>query len=338
MGSVIVFGSLMTDLVVRAPRLPAPGESLLGESIETFLGGKGCNQAIAAARLGARVALIGCVGEDAYGDAFLDALDREGVKREQVTRTADVGTGTSCVLIASQLGQNAIIALPRANLTLGPEAVTRSLGALLAAHDTSADTDADAGPNTFLAQCETDIAAVAAALGAAHRAGLRTILNAAPIPNEPLTDAMFESVDLLVVNETEAATLADMPVETREAARVAAARLLARGPRETILTLGERGAVWSGRGTDGRSIVHADVAAFAVRQVDATAAGDAFCGALAAGLARGEAMAEALRWASAAGALAVTRPGALPSLPPAREVEALLAGGERAGERAGERE
>ena len=325
MGDVIVFGSLMTDLVVRAPRLPAPGESLLGESLEIFLGGKGCNQAIAAARLGARVALIGCVGEDAYGDAFLDTLDREGVDRTQVTRAAGVGTGTSCVLIASAAGQNAIIALPRANLTLGPAEVTRALGAILAAHDADNTAVRDAGPRIFLGQCETDISAVAAALDCARRAGLRTILNAAPIPREPLTEALL-AADLLVVNETEAATLAGMPVETLEAAHAAAERTLARGPRETIVTLGERGAVWSERGADGRSIVHHDVPAFPVRQVDATAAGDAFCGALVASLARGDAMMEALRWASAAGALAATRPGALPSLPAAHEVAALLAG------------
>jgi ribokinase len=323
MGDVIVFGSLMTDLVVRAPRLPALGESLLGESLETFLGGKGCNQAVAAARLGARVALIGCVGEDAYGDAFLDALDREGVDRQHVTRAAGVGTGTSCVLIASAVGQNALIALPRANLTLGPAKVTSALRATLAGGDASAG----ARPGVFLAQCETDIAAVAAALDDARRAGMRTVLNAAPIPRDPLTDELLASVDLLVVNETEAATLAGMAVETLEAAHAAAEHLLARGPRETVLTLGARGAVWSGRRADGRAIIHA------VQQVDATAAGDAFCGALAASLARGDAMAVALRRASAAGALAATRLGALPSLPSASEVEALLAREEDAGGR-----
>jgi ribokinase len=329
MSDVIVFGSLKTDLVVRAPRLPALGESLLGDSLETFLGGKGCNQAIAAARLGARVALIGCVGEDAYGDAFLDALDREGVDREHVTRAAGVGTGTSCVLIASAVGQNALIALPRANLTLGPAKVTSALRATLAGRDAGAG----ARPGVFLAQCETDIAAVAAALDYARRAGMRTVLNAAPIPREPLTDELLASVDLLVVNETEAATLAGMAVETLEAAHTAAEHLLARGPRETVLTLGARGAVWSGRRADGRAIIHADVAAITVRQVDATAAGDAFCGTLAASLARGDAMAVALRRASAAGALAATRLGALPSLPSASEVEALLAREEDAGER-----
>jgi len=317
MGGIIVFGSLMTDLVVRAQRLPTLGESLLGESLETFLGGKGCNQAIAAARMGVRAALIGCVGEDAYGDAFLDVLDHEGVNREHVTRAAGVGTGTSCVLIASEAGQNAIIALPRANLTLGPADVTRALNGMR---------DAGAGVwDIFLTQCETDIAAVAAALDVAHRAGLRTILNAAPIPREPLTDEMLATVDLLVVNETEAATLAGVSVETHEAAHVAAERLLARGVRAVIVTLGERGAVWSGYGADGQSPIHHDVAAIPVRQVDATAAGDAFCGVLAASLALGDTLAEALRRASAAGALAATRPGALPSLPTAREVVMLLA-------------
>ena len=318
MSAVIVFGSLMTDLVVRAARLPVPGESLLGESFDTFLGGKGCNQAIAAARLGAQVTLIGCVGADAYGDAFLDALDREGVKREHVSRAAGVGTGIACVLIASEIGQNAIVALPRANFVPGPADVTRALDTIMAGRDVASE------PDIFLAQCETTIAAVAAALVSARAAGLRTIFNAAPIPREPLADALLASVDILIVNETEAAVLAGMPVETPGAVRSAAERLIARGPRATILTLGERGAVWSRRDPGGRAIAHDDIAAFPVRQVDATAAGDAFCGALAAGLARGDTMPDALRRASAAGALAVTRPGALPSLPAASEVEALL--------------
>lgn len=318
MGHVIVFGSLITDLIVRAARLPVPGESLLGESLGTYLGGKGCNQAVAAARLGAHVTLIGCVGEDAYGDAFLDALDREGVNREQVSRAAEVGTGIACVLIASEVGQNAIIALPRANLTRGAADVAGALEAILAGGG------AIAGQDIFLAQCETDIAAVGAALEVAHAAGLRTMLNAAPIPREPLADALLAYVDMLVVNETEAAALAGMPVESPDAARLAAERLIARGLRETVLTLGERGALWSRRDAGSGAYMHHDVPAMQVRQVDATGAGDAFCGALAAGLARGDTTAEALRRASAAGALATTRPGALPALPTADEIEALL--------------
>ncbi|MGH2516093.1 MAG: ribokinase, partial [Ktedonobacterales bacterium] len=258
MGRVIVFGSLMVDLVVRAARLPAPGESLLGESLETFLGGKGCNAAVAAARQGARVALIGCTGADTYGDAFLDTLDHEGVDRSQVMRAEHAGTGTSCVLL-TPAGQNAIIALPRANLTPGPTAVVRALDTLLSAHDTSG------GLDVFLTQCETSLAAVAAVLIAARQAGLRTILNAAPVPREPLADAVVEAVDVLIVNETEAATLAELPVDSLEEAYAAAERLLARGPRATIVTLGARGAVWSTRGTGGESIVHADIAAIPVR-------------------------------------------------------------------------
>jgi ribokinase len=315
MGQVIVLGSLMTDLVARAPRLPLPGESLLGDEFGIFAGGKGCNQAAAAARMGARVSLIGRVGADDFGTTFLRSLAEEGVEHAHVTRDPAVGTGTSVIMLGGD-GQNAIVATPRANYALAPADVLAALDSLLAHPDLSA---------VFLTQCETTVATVEAGLQRARAAGLRTILNAAPIPRTPLSDGLLASVEILVVNETEAAALAGVPVETVDDARAAAVRLMARGLRHVVLTLGARGFVWCGGAGGGDASAVELVPALAVRAIDATAAGDAFCGALAAGLAEGANLARALRRANAAGALAVTRMGALPSLPAAVEVDALLA-------------
>ena len=176
-----------------------------------------------------------------------------------------------------------------------------------------------------LAQCETPLATVETGLRLARAAGCRTILNAAPIPREPLEDSLLALAEFLIVNETETAALAGTTVASLETARAAAARLLARGPRHVVLTLGARGCVWCGGVAGGDANACEEVAALTVRAVDATAAGDAFCGVLAASLADGLPLPEALRWANAAGALAVTRLGALPSLPRRDEVAALLA-------------
>jgi ribokinase len=317
MGAVIVLGSLITDLVARAPRLPAPGETVLGDEFAIFLGGKGFNQAVAAARQGARVSLIGQVGADAYGDAFFPAMAAEGIDGAQVTRHPTVGTGVSSVLVGEDRGQNMIVAAPRANLALTVAQVESAMDALLmaAARETSA----------FLAQCETPVATVHAGLRRARVAGLRTLFNVAPIPREPLDDALFALVDLLIPNESEASVLTGIAIDSPISARAAAEQLLARGPRGVVITLGAQGFLCSSRQADG-TVSHHHEPAIPVRPVDATAAGDAFCGVLAAGLAAGIPLEQASHRANAAGALAVTRRGALPSLPTAAEVDTLLGG------------
>jgi ribokinase len=324
MGTVIVLASTITDLVARAPRLPLPGEAVIGDDFATFLGGKGFNQAVAAARLGASVHLIGRVGADTFGDAFSAALSNEGIDNSHLTRDPTTGTGTACVMIGTDTGQNAIIVLPRANLALTAEMVEQEIQSLLAQSTIQADT------NIFMAQCEMRMATVAAGLRFAHSAGMITIFNAAPVPREPLPDDLFTCVDILVVNESEAAGLTETTVDTPHGARRAATRLLAKGVKHIIITLGAQGCVWSTNGDSEGQISHRWIRTIPVTQVDATAAGDAFCGALAAKLAEGINIPEALRWASAAGAVAVTRLGALPSLPTTAEVKALLqeAGGE----------
>ncbi|WP_069803115.1 ribokinase [Thermogemmatispora onikobensis] len=320
MGRVIVLGSLMTDLVARAPRFPFPGESLIGEEFAMFIGGKGFNQAVTAARLGAQTSLIGNVGQDAFGDAFFPALAAEGVDCTYVSRDTTTGTGVGCVTVATEIGQNAIVALPRANLTLSAETVRRAMEALLSSGQAAAMTP----PGVFLTQCETSIETIATALLQAHKAGFVTILNAAPIPQETLPAELFRLVDILVVNEIEASFLAGLTVDTAMTAKTAAERLLERGPQHVIITLGALGATWCTHGENGAPPFHRWQRAFNVQQVDPTGAGDAFCGALAARLSMDAPLEEALRWANAAGAITVTRKGALPSLPTRAEVEALL--------------
>jgi ribokinase len=318
MGPVVVLGSTITDLVAQAPRLPIPGEAVIGNDFATFLGGKGFNQAVAAARLGASVRFIGRVGTDTFGNDFSSALSNEGIDNSHLSRDPNIGTGTACIMIGTDSGQNAIIVLPRANLALTAEMVEEAIQSILSQSTTLVNT------SIFMAQCEMRMATIAAGLRFAHSAGMITIFNAAPVPREPFLDDLFTCVDILVVNESEAAGIAETPVDTPQSARRAATRLLIKGVKNTIITLGAQGCVWSTIGNSEGQFSHRWIRTIPVTQVDATAAGDAFCGALAAKLADGLVMSEALRWAGAAGAIAVTRLGALPSLPTTEEVEALL--------------
>ncbi|MGH2487050.1 MAG: ribokinase [Ktedonobacterales bacterium] len=323
MRNVIVLGSLMMDLMARAPRLPMPGESLLGDEFGAYIGGKGCNQAVAARRMGADVALIGRVGDDDFGRAFLAALASEGVDHTHVSRDKRAGTGVSCVHIGAQSGQNAIIATPRANFTLTSAMVEDALQTLL-----TGGSAPDRRP-VFLTQCEIATDTVASGLRLAHAAGCYTIFNVAPIPRHPLPRSVFALVDLLVVNETEAAALTNAPVASLAEAQHAATLLLALGPRAALITLGARGSLWHGDFAGERHTI--ETPTHPVTPVDATGAGDAFCGALACAFAEALPLRDALHMASAAGALAVTRMGAVPALPTRAAVDALTQGANRPG-------
>jgi len=318
MGIVVVLGSLMTDLVARAPRLPHPGESLIGNDFSTFVGGKGMNQAIAARRLGAEVTMIGRVGSDNFGDAFFPVLAQEGIESTYVERDPTIGTGIALIVIAEDSGQNAIVANPRANLAISASTAKAALQAIMNTRTPSDEI------NIFLAQCETNRKAYLAGLQRARTFGMVTILNAAPIPREPLNDDVFALVDILVVNEVEASALARVHVSSADTAQAAAAVLLARGPQQVIVTLGAQGCLWSQREQNSDAPSHQFVPPFPVKAVDTTAAGDTFCGALADGLASGTPILDAMRCASAASAITVTRRGATASIPTAAEVEAFL--------------
>jgi ribokinase len=307
--AVVVLASFMLDLVAHVPRRPRPGESVLGADFGMFVGGKGCNQAIAAARLGARVRVIGRLGDDLFAPPFFEALAREHIDAAWVVRDAAAGTGVAMPLIEPG-GQNSIVAIPRANGRVTEEQVRAAADAL-------------DGAAALLAQFEVPLAAVVAALELARARGVRTLLNPAPAPEPapPLDAPWWRLVDVLLPNEREAESLTGIAVEDLDGAERAGRALLEAGCGSVVVTLGGRGALWlPGAGQEAVAIEP-----FAVEQVDATAAGDAFCGALVASLVEGYAMPEALRRAGAAGALAVTRLGAEPSLPRRDEVEALLA-------------
>jgi len=289
---VTVVGSINMDLVVSTERLPSPGETILGTDFRRFGGGKGANQALAAARMGAAVTLIGKVGTDEPGQTLVDELRRAGVEVGRIGR-ADGPTGTAIITVDSR-GGNTIVVVPGANAALTPSDVE-------AARDVLAASDA------VLMQLEVPIETVAAAATTARAAGVAVFLN--PSPVQPLPDEVYDELAYLVVNETELAALTDGSGD--------AGRLLGKGVRRVVLTLGERGARLIE--ADGSQ----DVAPFRVASIDSTAAGDAFLGALAATLPdRG--LTAALETASAAGALATTRMGAQPSLPTVQEVDAFL--------------
>jgi ribokinase len=317
MGTVVVLGSLIADLVAYAPRLPYPGESLIGDDFNSFLGGKGINQAIVAARLGAKVTLIGRVGTDTFGDGFFPLLEHEGIDDTYVERDPKIGTGVSLVVISKESGQNSIVALPRANLVVPRETVETALAAI--PERLKPEEHA-----IFLTQCETSRISYETGLKRARELGMTTILNAAPIPRDPLDAAIFSLVDILIVNEVEAAALANISVTSSASAQEAVEVLLARGPQDVIVTLGAQGSLWGTYAADG-SLSCQIIPAFNVKSVDATAAGDAFCGALATSLADGISMLDALRRASAAGAIAASRQGAIASLPTIEDIAALLA-------------
>jgi ribokinase len=290
---------LNADLVVRAPRLPGRGETILGGPFRTFPGGKGANQAVAAARLGAAVSLVGCVGEDAHGAWLREMLAREEVDVSRVAVRAGVPTGVALITVEDS-GENTILVAPGANATLAPRDVETCARAI---------EDAD----LVVLQLEVPLESVARAVEIARAAGRTVLLNAGPA--QPLPESLLGSVDILVVNRGEAASLAraGSDAEPDELAR----RLATAGPRHVVLTLGDRGALLA----SGSRLLRQR--AFAVRAVDAVGAGDAFVAALAVAWAEKLPPERALRWACAAGALATTMEGALPSLPRRSDVDRL---------------
>lgn len=300
---VLVVGSLNMDLRIRTPRLPAPGETLTGSGFDTDGGGKGANQAVAAARQGARVAMLGAVGQDAHGAALLAALQADGIDTHAVERIAGTPSGTAAILLMPD-GENSIVVIPGANHALTPERVRAQAARLRQAR-------------VVVAQLECPLDAVTEALAIAREAGAVTVLNAAPV--QPLGDALLGQLDWLVVNEIEAAALAGMPVPGPAEARAVAEQLRRRGPRQVLVTLGAEGLVLAG--PEGTLALPAP----RVQAIDTTGAGDTVVGALAAALAAGRPLREALTRAQAAAALAVTRLGTQSAMPTAAEVDALVA-------------
>ena len=301
-GGVLVVGSLNVDVTSFSERLPRPGETVLGTAVSLVAGGKGANQALASARAGAPTWMVGRVGDDVFARVLLDALVADGV---DVTHVSAVGAGTGMAHIrVDASGQNDIVVVPRANAELGTEQVDTALSTTGAAL------------SVVLLQLEIPLAVVRYVARAARAVGLTVVLD--PAPARRLDEAVWANVDVVTPNETEAEALTGVPVRDRRSAQRAARWFLERGARHVVVTLGELGALWVGP-TGSRSFP-----AYQVRPVDTTAAGDAFTGTLGAAIANGLEVSRAVERAMAAGALAVTRPGASSSLPRAAEVDALL--------------
>lgn len=302
MTHVAVVGSLNMDFTVGTDRLPRPGETVSAESFATAPGGKGANQCVAAARQGVSTAMVGAVGNDPFGADLRDLLADEGTDVAHVVALDDTSSGVAFVTVDGN-GDNTIVVAPQAN------------GRLLPSHIEEA-ADVIGHSDVLLCQLEVPLDTVESALRTARDRGVRTLLN--PAPAVPLPDELLELVDLLLPNETEAAALTGVSVTSMDTAREAADDLIGRGCGAVVVTLGEIGAVY--RDAD-RTI---PVSPVRVDAVDVTAAGDAFCGTLAAALAGSVALDASLLRAAAAGALTVTEHGAQPSIPTRDATRRLL--------------
>jgi ribokinase len=307
MARIIVVGSANVDFVVQTPHIPQPGETVLGRNFVMAMGGKGANQAVGAARLGAEVVFVARVGQDVFGDQCLDAYRREGIVTDYITRDPDEATGVALIPVAEN-GENSITVASGANMRLTPSYVERAAQVF--------DT-ADALVLQLEVPLETDIAAARLA----RERGVRVILN--PAPARALSAELLNLVDVITPNRIELAQLAQKSeAEVRTMSDEQLAHLvLSLGVSGAVITLGAEGALAVG------SWGRARVSPFAVSPVDTTAAGDAFNAGLAVALATGQKnLPDAAQYANACGALATTKYGAQPSLPRAAEVEALLSG------------
>ena len=303
--TVVVFGSINMDLVVRTARFPQPGETLHGQTFFTAPGGKGANQAVASARLGVPTRMVGRVGQDVFSSTLLEILQQDGVEISGVLQDPDQPSGTAVIMVDDQ-AENQIVIVAGANGAVGDPDLARLDQALQ-------------GAGQLLLQLEVPMDAVQAAARLAHEQGVTVIFDPAPV--RPLPDKLYSYIDLLTPNESEASALVGFTVQDEASAAKAARVLLERGVHQVVIKMGGRGAYWH----DGQQGVFLPV--FKVNPVDTVAAGDAFNGALAAGLAEGLPMQEALRWGMAGGAISTTRIGAQPSLANREELLSLLKNG-----------
>lgn len=301
---VVVVGSANTDMVVRCPRIPAPGETVIGGEFISVPGGKGANQAVAAARLGAEVTLIARIGTDMFGDQAIEGYRAEGINVDSIVRDVSAPSGVALIIVDEKNGENSIAVAPGANSRLTPENIGAA-EALIAKAD------------VMLLQLEVPLETVAAAVRIARRQDVLVILNPAPAPTLDLPQGLLESVDVLTPNEFEARRVTGMNSDAAHEA--VAAALLERGVKTVVMTLGANGALVA----NAQGMTH--VPAFKVNPVDTTAAGDGFNAGLAVALSYdADDLVGATRYANAVGALTTTRMGAQPSLPTAASVEALL--------------
>jgi ribokinase len=284
---------------MKAPRIPGSGETLLGTGYRVDFGGKGSNQAVGCARLGAHVDFVARIGKDSFGDMALQLYREEGIATGFILRTSDAPTGVGFIVVEADSGHNAIVIDPGANELLAPT-------------DVSAAASAFESAAVLLTQLETRVEAAECALAIARTAGATTILNPAPVRTLP--DSVLRLTDILTPNEKETRILAGRSPETNIDPAIVARELLDRGAKQVVMTLGEKGALLISASTERL------FPAIKVRSVDSTGAGDSFNAGLAVALANGETLEEAVRFAIITGAMAVMKEGVVPSLPRREEV------------------
>lgn len=301
---VIVFGSINMDLVVRTPKLPVAGETLTGHDFYSAPGGKGANQAVAAARLGATTGMVGRVGNDIFARELLDSLRKNRVDVNAVELDTEHPSGVAVIAVDDE-SENSIIVIPGANGMVGSADVRRLVGIL-------------EGASVLLVQLEIPMDAVSAAAQAARRSSIRVVLDPAPAQTLPVD--LYQHIDYLTPNEVEAGILAGFKINSVDRAREAARLLLERGVGNVIVKMGKTGAFWCNR------VEEEFFNAYQVESIDTVAAGDAFNGAFAVALAEGIEIRQAIRWGMAAGALSTTVKGAQPSMPDRSAVEKLMGG------------
>jgi ribokinase len=300
--SIAVLGSFNTDMIIQLARIPRPGETLLGGDFTSTAGGKGANQAVAAARSGGRVTFIARVGNDMFGEQAIAGFKREGIHTGHVITDKSAPSGVAMIFVAKD-GENSI-------------AVAGGANAKLSSADVKNAADSIRSAAMLVAQLETPLEAIETAAGIAAKAGVRFILN--PAPACPLPDSLLKLVSFLTPNETEAELLTGIKVADKAGASKASAALRARGADTVIITLGSRGAFLAD--ASGEQLIPG----FKVKGVDTTAAGDTFNGALAVALAEGMTAAAAVRFANAAAAISVTRMGAQASAPSRKDILKLI--------------
>lgn len=301
---ILVLGSLNMDIVARTKRFPGPGETVKGSEFKMVPGGKGANQAVAAARLKGNVSMAGRIGDDIFGQALLKSLLSAGVDTGHVLVTEGYPTGTALIVI-DESAENRIVVVPGANGCCSVVDVAALKGVMESA-------------KILMVQLEIPLETVRYAVRVARELGLTVIMD--PAPALPLDEEILQDVDIILPNETEAAVLTGKRVDDIRSARLAAADLICRGVKTAVVKMGKEGAVIM------KDNIFEHIPGFQVNAVDTTAAGDAFAGALAVTLVEGFGLIEAIRFANAAGALATTGFGAQTSMPDREAVERLLAG------------
>lgn len=301
---VAILGIFVADLAFRARRMPLIGETIAGSGFAMGPGGKGSNQSVAAARAGARVTFISKLGRDAFGDIARETWSREGITA-RVAQSDSQPTGAAFIYVNEVNGENAIIVVPGA-------------AGSISAGDVDAAAEAIRGARVFVTQLEQPVAAARRALEIARAAGVTTVFN--PAPAAPFDEDIYPLCDYIVPNETEAAAITGLPLDSLDAARKAGDVLMAKGAGTALITLGDKGALFHARE---RSVHVPAVKAGAV--VETAGAGDAFVGGFAAALARGDDPLAATRFGCAVAGISVTRAGTAPSMPSLAEIDSLMA-------------